>query len=329
MLKFKKLVLGLTSVVALGVTFAAHAETARLGTNLPDGHPQSIGAKKFAELVKEKTNGAVTVQVFTNGILGNDVNMTTMLQSGTLQFSVPSSATVASINPDFSILSLPFQFDSYAKADHVMDGKVGQDLLKSLDAKKLVGLGFWENGFRQITNSRNPINTLEDLKGLKMRTMQNAMYIDLFKDLGANAIPLPVNELFTALETRTVDGQENPYTVVEAQHFYDVQKYLSNTSHAYDALVLLASKDFMDKLSEANRAGVIAAAKEATAYQRQVSRDMNGALLAQLAKKMKINDVTEAERNKMKVAVQPLVDKYKAKLSPQVVAEFNSELAKN
>jgi tripartite ATP-independent transporter DctP family solute receptor len=264
--------------------------------------------------------------VFSSGVLGNDVNMTSMLQAGTLAFTVPSTATLASLNDNFSIVSLPFQFDDEAHADVVLDGEVGQKLLRSLDDKGLEALAFWENGFRHLTNSRRPVGTLEDLQGLKVRVMQNNLYIDLFNDLQANAIPMPVNELFTALETHTVDGQENPYTVISSKRFFEVQKYLSQTAHAYDALVLLASAGFMAQLSDDQRLAVRDAAREATLYQRQVSRELNGKLLVELGDQMQVNQVPAAERMRMREALLPLVQRYQASLDDDLVASFQQEL---
>ncbi|WP_051510974.1 TRAP transporter substrate-binding protein [Cobetia crustatorum] len=322
----------LKTVSALGLilTFAttAHAEiTARMGTSLPDAHPQTLGAKKFAQLIEEKSDGEITVKVFSNGILGNDVNMTSMLQSGTLDFTVPSTATLSSLNPDFNIVSLPFQFDDSAHADAVLDGEAGRALLASLDDKQLVALEYWENGFRHMTNSRRPIGTLEDIEGLKIRTMQNALYIDLFNGLGANAVPMSVNELFTAMETRTVDGQENPYTVIDAKRFFEVQKYLSRTAHAYDALVLVASAGFMQSLDEAQRQLVREAAREATLYQREQSRALNEELLSTLEKKMAVNVVADSERQRMREALAPVIEQHTQALDPDVVTLFQAALA--
>ncbi|PSJ44193.1 TRAP transporter substrate-binding protein [Zobellella taiwanensis] len=320
-----------TSAIALCLMMSssmATAEiTARMGTSLPDSHPQTLGAQYFSKLVNEKSDGEITIQVFSNGILGNDVNMTSMLQSGTLQFTVPSTATLASLNSDFSIISLPFQFSNEAQADEVLDGDVGKSLLDSLNNKGLSALAFWENGFRHITNSRRPINSLDDLKGLKIRTMQNDLYIGLFNGLNANAVPMPVTELFTALETHTVDGQENPYTVINTARFFEVQKYLSRTAHAYDALVLLASKPFMDSLNETQRQIIHEAAQEATTYQRAESRRLNNELLAELEKKMEINEVSEDERDRMGSSLQPLIERYQNELDSGLVEDFKQALA--
>lgn len=316
----------LSASLLLGTLPAVAGITARMGTSLPEEHPQTLGARKFAELVEEKTDGEVELKVFSGGVLGNDVNMTSMLQAGTLDFTVPSTATLASLNNNFSIISLPFQFDNEAHADAVLDGPVGQSLLDSLDAKGLDALAFWENGFRHLTNSRRPVETLDDLKGLKIRVMQNDLYIDLFNSLEANAIPMPVNELFTALETRTVDGQENPYTVISSKRFFEVQPYLSQTAHAYDALVLLASHKFMQQLDEDQQHAVRDAAREATLYQRQISRELNGTLLKELGEQMQVNAVPETERQRMRAALAELIAHYQANLDADLVERFEQAL---
>jgi tripartite ATP-independent transporter DctP family solute receptor len=224
---------------------------------------------------------------------------------------------------------LPFSFASEQQADAVLDGPFGKSLLARLQPKDLIGLAFWENGFRNLTNSRRPVQRAEDVSGLKVRTMQNTLYIDLFNGLGANAVPMPVNELFTALETRAVDGQENPYTVIHAQKFYDVQKYLSTTGHAYDALVLTASKKFWDRLSVADRETLQAAAAEATLFQRQTSRELNGKLRGELTKLgMQINDVPDAERARMREKLQPVIAKHVAAVGEETAREFFAAIAK-
>jgi tripartite ATP-independent transporter DctP family solute receptor len=322
----------LASALLLGVltTSPASAQVkAKLGTSLPDTHPQTIGARKFAELVGTRTEGHVTVTVYSNATLGSDVQMTSALQGGTLDFTVPSTATLANLVKDFGVIGLPFSFTSEKQADAVLDGPFGQALLAKLPEKKLVGLAFWENGFRNVTNSRRPIEKVDDFSGIKIRTMQNNLYIDMFNGLGSNAVPMAVNELFTALETRAVDAQENPFTVIHAQKFFDVQKYLSTTGHAYDALVLLAGKPFWDKLSEADRSAIEAAAKEATLFQRETSRRLNGDLKTALAKEgMQITEVTSEQRGLMREKLKPVINKYAAQFGDELVSSFYGAIAK-
>lgn len=321
------------TTLALGLALASAdalaAITARIATSLPDSHPQTLGARKFAELLTERSNGEIEVQVFGNGVLGNDVNLASMLQAGTLEFNVPSTATLASLNPDFSVISLPFQFDNAAQVDAVLDGPAGRALLDSLADKGIVGLDYWDNGFRHITNSRHPVETADDIDGLKIRTMQNELYIDMFNGLGANAIPMPVNELFTALETRTVDGQENPFTVIDSKRFYEVQRYLSQTGHAYDAQVLIASKRFIDSLSEEQQQLVRDVSREAALYQRQVSRELNDTLLARLQDQMSINEVPLEERQVMRERLMPVIEEHRAEISEATLSAFDAALAES
>ncbi len=322
-----------TTVAALALiaTAAAGAQEikAKLGTSLADSHPQTIGARKFAELAEKKSNGRIRITVYPAAQLGSDQQMQSALRGGTQEFTVPSTATLANLIKEFGVIGLPFSFASEQQADAVLDGPFGKSLLARLEPKDLIGLAFWENGFRNLTNSRRPVQRAEDISGLKVRTMQNTLYIDLFNGLGANAVPMPVNELFTALETRAVDGQENPFTVIHAQKFYDVQKYLSTTGHAYDVLVLTASKKFWDRLSAADRATLQEAAAEATAFQRRTSRELNSKLRGELTKLgMQINDVPDAERARMREKLKPVIDKHVAGVGEETAREFFAAIAK-
>ncbi len=322
-LSLSLLAMGLSTVVA------AQDVKAKLGTSLPETHPQTIGARKFAELADKKSNGRIKITVYPAAVLGSDQQMQGALRGGTQEFTIPSTATLAGLIKEFGVIGLPFSFASEKQADAVLDGPFGQKLLAKLPEKDLIGLAFWENGFRNFTNSKRPIVKAEDLVGLKVRTMQNTLYIDLFNGLGSNAVPMPVNELFSALESRAVDAQENPFTVVHAQKFYDVQKYLSTTGHAYDALVLLASKKFWDGLTPADRSLLQAAAVEATAFERKTSRDLNQSARADLLKLgMVVNDVSDAERQRMREKLQPVIAKHQATVGQDTAREFFEAIAK-
>lgn len=318
------------AALCLGTAAAVAEEIkAKFGTSLPDSHPQTLGARKFAEIVDKKSNGRIKITVYSGAQLGSDQQMQAALRGGTQEFTAPSTATLANLVKEFGVFGLPFSFASEKQADAVFDGPFGQSMLAKLTEKDLIGLAFWENGFRHFTNSKRPIVKAEDLAGIKVRTMQNNLYIDLFAGLGSNAIPMPVNELYTALETKAVDAQENPFTVVQAQKFYDVQKYLSTTGHAYDAQVLIASKKFWDKLSAADKALMQDAAREATLYQRQTSRELNGKARAELAKAgMQINDVSDAERQRMRDKLQPVIAKHQAAVGDETAKAFFEAIAK-
>jgi tripartite ATP-independent transporter DctP family solute receptor len=320
--------LALSLGAALAAPSLAQEVRAKLGTSLPDSHPQTLGARKFAELADKKSNGRIKITVFSGAQLGSDQQMQGALRGGTQELAVPSTATLANLVKEFGVIGLPFSFTSEKQADAVLDGPFGQSLLARLPEKDLIGLAFWENGFRNFTNSKRPITKADDLSGLKVRTMQNNLYIDLFNGLGANAVPMPVNELFTALETRAVDAQENPFTVVHAQKFYDVQKYLSTTGHAYDALVLIAGKKFWDGLKPEDRTVLQQAAAEATVYQRQTSRELNAKLRAELVKLgMQVNDVPDAERAAMRAKLAPVIAKHQAAVGDDTAKAFFSAIA--
>ena len=318
------------AALCFGTTAAAAQEIkARFGTSLPDSHPQTLGARKFAELVEQKSKGRIKISVYSGAQLGSDQQMQAALRGGTQEFTAPSTATLANLVKEFGVFGLPFSFASEKQAYAVFDGPFGQSILAKLAEKDIIGLAYWENGFRHFTNSKRAIVKAEDLGGLKVRTMQNNLYIDLFSGLGANAIPMPVNELFNALETKAVDAQENPYSVVQAQKFFDVQKYLSTTGHAYDAQVLIASKKFWDKLSAADKTLMQDAAREATDFQRQTSREMNAKARAELIKAgMQINDVSDAERQRMREKLQPVIAKHQTTVGEETAKAFFDAIAK-
>lgn len=322
------------SLVVLATTFCLGAATAqeikaKFGTSNPESHPQTLGARKFADIVDKKSNGRIKITVYSAAQLGSDQQMQAALRGGTQEFTAPSTATLANLVKEFGVFGLPFAFDNEKHADAVLDGPFGQKILAKLLERDLVGLAYWENGFRNFTNSRRPVSKIEDLSGLKVRTMQNNMYIDMFNGMGANSVPMPVNELFTALETKAVDGQENPFTVVYAQKFYDVQKYLATTRHAYDVLVMIASKKFWDKLSDADRKLMQEAAQEAKEFQRKTSRELNVKAREDLVKAgMQVTDFSDAERQKMREKLQAVTAKYRGIVGEEVSKEFFDTLAK-
>ena len=292
-------------------------------------HPQGLGAKKFADLVAAKSGGKMTVKLFGGGTLGGDLQTVSALQGGTVEVTVLNAGLLSGIVKDFEVVDFPFLFNSGAEADKVMDGPFGRKLLDKLADKNIVGLGYWDLGFRNVTNSKRPITKLEDLSGLKLRVVQSPVYLDVFKELGANAVPLPFPELYTALEQRAVDGQENPATVIASAKFFEVQKYLSLTRHIYNPQALIVSKKFWDQLSAAEKKVVTDAAQEATVFQRQTSRDREASAIETLKKGgMQVNELAPAEIARLRDKVKPVIDKHSASVGAAVVAELNGEIAK-
>ena len=297
-----------TVLSAAALPQAALAQVnAKFAVTLPEKSHQGQGVVKFIELVNAKSQGRIKIKAFYNGSLGNDVQVTSALQGGTIEFTVPQTTTLTGLVKEYEILDFPFLFSTEQEAEKVLDGAVGQKLLDMLPAKGLVGLAYWENGFFNATNSKHPINKVEDFQGLKFRAVQAKISQETLKALGANPVPLAVPELYTALETRTVDGQGTPTAVIAALKLNEVQKYLSLTRHSYGAFVPLVSKKFWDKLSEGDRKVLKEAAIEARSFQRGVAREQaKSAQTAMAAKGLIVNDVSAAEHARMREKVQPV-----------------------
>ncbi|HYI85374.1 MAG TPA: TRAP transporter substrate-binding protein [Acetobacteraceae bacterium] len=262
----------------------AQATRLRFAHPHPDSDSWSTAAKLFAEQLRERTGGALAVQVFGNGALGSDPTTIAAARGGTLDIVLTGNPFFTGLAPKLNALDLPFLFRDRRHVAAVLDGEIGRGLLGELEAHGLTGLGFWDIGFRNVTNSRRPVNEAGDLRGLKIRTTPNPAHIKAFQLLGANPVPMAFTELFTAMETRAVDGQENPTTLIRNARFYEVQKHLSLTRHAYTAGILAMSKRRFDSLSPAHRDAVAAVAAAVTPQQRQMNESADAEALADLKK---------------------------------------------
>lgn len=327
-----KLALGLALPLALLTAEPTLAEirdqTIKFASANNKGHPQVTGMEKFAELVKEKSGGKIEIKLFPGGTLGGDVQTVSALQGGVIEMTVLNAGILANNVKQFGAVDLPFLFDSGAEADKVMDGPFGESLLKLLPDTGLVGLGYWELGFRNLTNNRHPVTKLEDIKGLKIRTIQSPIPIELFNTLGANAVPLPYTELYTALETGTVDGQENPAANILNAKFYEVQKYMTLTRHQYNPQIVLVSKTFWDGLNDEEKAVLQSAATEARDFQRKVSREKDAAALEEIRKTgMEISELSPEETRKLRDAVKPVIEKFSAEIGTETVTALFKEIS--
>lgn len=291
-------------------------------------HPQGQGAVKFAELVKEKSNGKMTVQLFPSGMLGGDLQTVSALQGGTIDFTVLNAGLLVGLVPAFGIFDFPFMFNNEAEADTIVDGDFGKMMFAKLPEKGLVGLGYWELGFRNMTNNVRPITKLEDFSGIKLRVLQSPVFIDTFNELGCNTVPLPYPELYTALEQHVVDGQENPVTNVQFASFYEVQKYFSFTKHIYSPQSTLISKRTWDKLTADEKQIIVDAEKEAKLYQRQVNRAQMAKSLEFIKTKMAVNEISPTEMTRIREAAKPVYEKNTPKVGQDVVDVFNAAIAK-
>jgi tripartite ATP-independent transporter DctP family solute receptor len=326
---------GLLGAVALAAALlapaAAHAQIGthsfKLSAGDPEDAPGPVATRRFAELVAQKSGDRIRIRTFHSAVLGGDVQMHGALQGGTVDFALVGAPTLVGMVKEFGVLDFPFTYRDARELDALLDGPMGHKLLERLQDRDLVGLGFWEIGFRNVTNSKRPITRWEDLSGLKIRTVQSPVFREFFSALGANAVPMPINEVFSALETRAIDAQENPVSIVASQRFDEVQRYLSLTGHIYTAYVLLASGKTWERLSDEERRLIVEAADEARGFQRTLARQQNEALLEQLGQRgMQINTPSEGELARFADKAAAVRSRFAADIGQPFVTEWLAEL---
>ncbi|MDR1936623.1 MAG: TRAP transporter substrate-binding protein [Candidatus Accumulibacter sp.] len=293
------------------------------------GHPGVTGAEKWAELIAAKSGGKLALKVFGQGQLGGDVQALSAVQGGTIDFTVMNSGILQGIQKEFAIFDFPFMFDSGEEADPILDGAFGKKLGELLPAKNLYHLAYWELGFRQVTNSRREIKTLEDFSGLKLRVIQSPIYIETFSALGANPVPMAFPEVYTALEQRIIDGQENPPAVIETGKFQEIQRFLTLTNHMYNPQSVLASKKKWDALTQDEQDILTSTLVEATQWQRENSRrNLSQKSLTNLKKSMTVSTLPPEEVAKIRARLKPVIDKFGANVGPELVKELQDALDK-
>jgi tripartite ATP-independent transporter DctP family solute receptor len=316
------------AAIALAGSAVAQERAFKLALQNPKGHPLVTGAEKFAEIVAARSGGKMKINLFPGGTLGSDAASVSALQGGTIEMVMLNSGILASQVKDFEVFDFPFMFANAKEADAVVDGPLGQKLHAKLDAKGIVGLAYYELGFRNITNSKRAINAVDDIAGLKLRVIPNAINVDWVKALGANPTPLAFPELYAALEQKAVDGQENPVSVILANKFAEVQKFLVMSNHQYNPQSMIFSKKVWDTLTPADRKILQDAALEAAKFERQTSRDAQAGAIDQLKKSgMTVTELPPAEQAKLRDKLKPVIDKHGAAIA-ETVAELQSELAK-
>lgn len=255
--------------------------------------------------------------------------MQASVQAGFIDIMVGPTPNLVGVVPQFMIFDLPFFYKDFAAADAVMDGAVGEKLFAQLKEKTgIVGLAWWDNGFRHMTNNKRPVNTVQDMAGLNIRVIPNPLFIATWKALGTNPTPLPWPELYSALENRAVDAQESPYALIYTARLYEVQNNLAKTGHVYTPFVLLASRKWFGSLSEQDKAAVMEAAKELAAFQRDLSRKASEQLEAELqAKGFKITRPTPEALAAMSERVAPVVTEYSKKIGLDLVDQARAAMA--
>ena len=325
---------GMAAAIAATALFAAgsaNAEfqerTIRVSNGVSKEHPMGNGLAAMGACTLEKTGGKLKIQPYWDGALGNDLTATQSVRTGSLEMVLTSTAPLTSIVPSFGVFDLPFLFNDESEADQVLDGKVGQWFSDKLPAVGAVNLAWWENGFRHTTNSRHPITKVEDFEGVKMRVMQNNIFIDTFKELGTNAVPLAFSEIYSALETGTVDGQENPFNNIENMKFYEVQKYLTLTKHAYSPTLVLFSKKVWDGLSPEEQTVLKDCALVGQKEQRKVNREKSEVSLANLKSQgMEVNEITPEEMERLRDKLKVISERHAAAIGAETLDLVFGEL---
>jgi tripartite ATP-independent transporter DctP family solute receptor len=289
----------------------------KLGHAVAVEHPYHLGAVKFAELIAQRTNNKVKIDVFPSTQLGNERDMVEGLQLGTIDLVVTSTGPVGGFVPKMFVVDLPFLFRDREHAYKVLDGPIGKDLLSAFSGKSIKGLAFWENGFRQITNNVRPIEKPEDLKGIKIRTMENKVHLASFKAFGASPTPMAWSEVYTALQQKTIDAQENPIAIIYHQKIAEVQKYLTLTGHFYSPTPLLMSLKAFNGLSKDFQKVFEDTAIECATYERNLLRDSEAKQIAEL--KAKGMQVATPNKKLFQDAAAPVYKEFEAQFGKETI----------
>ena len=300
----------------------------KISNGINESHPTYLGCVEFKRLVESRLPGKYVVQVYANAQLGDDVRATEAVRMGTLEMVATSASPLTGLIPQFNVFDLPFIVTSEKAADAIYDGPVGAKLAALLEPKGMKLLAYYENGFRQLTNSVREVKTPADLKGLKIRTMENPIHLALWRALGANPTPMPFSEVFTAMQQKTIDGQENPVPTIFLSKFYEVQKYLTMTGHVYGPHILLINKKIFDSFPAEDQKVILQAARESAVFQRATNRKMNADLVAQLKSNgMTVTYLTPDQLKVFQDATKSVYDQWIPKIGKDLVDEFQATVA--
>ena len=319
-------------MMALGAMAAGNASavvSAKLGQPMPDAHPMAIAMNKFVELAAKYTNNNVKIQPFHNAVLGSDEKMLQSVQAGTLEFYIGTLAPLSTRIKEVQVWDLPFMFANKKEVYTVLDGPSGKKIFEKLEPTGMVGLTWSAMGFRNLSNSKRPVTKLDDISGLKIRVMANPVALETWKTLGANAVPMAFAEVFTALEIKAIDGQENPLVHMYSNKMQEVQKYISLSNHVYTPVALVVSKKFWDGLSAADKEGIQKAADEAKLLQRQLLDEGDKDVIKKFGDAgVKVDAIPAAELAKIQEKVKPVVTKFAPQIGEEFIKEFYAEIDK-
>ncbi len=324
---FLKSLIATVALAAMGVA-SAQEKTIKFANQNVAGHPIVQGMEKFKEIVEKNSGGKIKVNLFPGGTLGSDQANVSAIQGGTLEMASMNSGIFASQVKDFAVFDFPFMFASGKEADTVVDGAFGKKMHAKLEEKGLIGLAYYELGFRNLTNGKRAINKVSDIEGLKLRVIPNPINVDWVKALGANPTPLPWPEVYAALEQGAVDGQENPVATINGAKLYEVQKHLALTGHQYNPQSVVISKKFWDTLNAAEKKILSDAATESAKFQRATARTLEASLLENLKKNgMQVTTLPAPEMAILRDKMKPVIAKHGEPIAA-TVTELQGELAK-
>ncbi|NYB72766.1 DctP family TRAP transporter solute-binding subunit [Sedimentibacter hydroxybenzoicus DSM 7310] len=328
----KKLALILVIALCLGLFVGCSSKGAnapkeevleiKVGHGVAETTAMHQGWLKFKELVEQKSDGKIIVKIFPNQQLGGDRELVEAVQLGNVTMTSPSTAPLAAFDPAFFVLDIPFLFSDRDMVYEVLDSQVGQSLLDTLKEYNIKGLGYWENGFRNFTNSKLPVRSPQELSGIKVRTMENEIHMKAWSLLGANPTPMAFGELYTALQQKTVDAQENPFELIYATKFQEVQKYITKTQHIYSAYIPLMNNEFFNNLSTEYQEIIMDSIKEATAEQRQIAGKNDVEFEEKMRSTNEVIDLSSDEKQAFRNEMAPVLDLVKTKAGEDMVSAF-------
>lgn len=310
----------LVGVFVMGFVGTVGAQTTlRFAHTIGTEDSQHLAVLEFAKKVAEKTNGAIQIDVFPAGQLGNDPKILEGIKLGTIDMGMTGNPFFSAFAPEMNVLDLPYLFRNYDHVFKVVDGPIGAEVLRAVEKNGMKGLGTLEIGFRNLTNSRHPVKTPEDMKGLKIRTTPNPAHMQAFRLLGANPVPMPFTEVYLALKTGTVDGQENPITLIEAMKFYEAQKYLSFTHHAYTVSNVVMNLQKYQALKPEQQRALHEALHEAVVWQRKLDREIEGRALAKMkAAGLQVEEKPDVEAFR-KIVADAVAEDYVKKFGREIL----------
>ncbi|WP_313612269.1 TRAP transporter substrate-binding protein [Agrobacterium sp.] len=330
----RKLLLTTTAFAfAVGAAAPAFAEfndrNIRVSNGINQDHPVGNGIEAMQACLNDKTGGKLKLTAFWGGALGGDLQATQALRSGVQEAVVTSSSPLVGLIPALGVFDLPFLFGNAKEVDAVVDGAFGDMMNKKLEEQGLVNLAYWENGFRNLSNSKQAVNKWEDFAGMKVRVMQNNIFLDTFQNLGANATPMAFGEVFSALETHAIDAQENPYVTIDTSKFYEVQKFVTETNHAYTPFLFLFSKPIFDSYTAEEQAALRECAVVGRDVERKVIRELNQKSLEKIKEAgLQVNTLSPEEQTRIREKSAVVYEKHKAEIGADVVDAVLAELKK-